>query len=131
MISSNVKNNNMLSSHVKRSPLIWLNNTSHLSLHIKTLNKEKWETLKKTFCISTWPCNILYVCNQQQNYDTLQQRVLFSSSSNSMTFQNFFHDLFKVFHDLRVSCHFRIFSKLSFFSGIFDPTQFSRHSGVH
>ena len=39
LVSSHVKNN-MLSSHVKISPLLWLHNKSHLS-HQKTI-KVKW-----------------------------------------------------------------------------------------
>ena len=66
--------NNMLSSHVKISPLLWLHNKSHLS-HQKTI-KVKWfggsllrslvkyfSTLKEKFRISARPCNILYICD--------------------------------------------------------------------
>ena len=43
------------------------------------------------------------------------------SSSNFMTFHDFFNDLFKYFQDLRFSCHFPKFSKFSLFWGIFWP----------
>ena len=43
----------MLSSDIKRSPLLWLNNKSLCSF-IKYFS-----TLKEKFCISSWPCKIL------------------------------------------------------------------------
>ena len=83
--------NNMLSSRVKMSLLLWLHNKSHLS-HQKTI-KVKWFgsslvfikvcccmsvekifhlfthflTLKENFRISMWPCNVLYICNNTKD----------------------------------------------------------------
>ena len=53
--------NNMLSSHVKISPLLWLDNKSHLSCQ-KTI-KVSVSTLGEKFRISARPCNILYLYN--------------------------------------------------------------------
>ena len=79
--------NNMLSSHVKRSPLLWLHNklclwqqknivivkwfgislliinrTLHDRLEIQKFVFSCWSiNSQREFCISTWPCNILYI----------------------------------------------------------------------
>jgi len=74
--------NNMLSSHVKRSPLLWLhikrafrsesemvwyfigvyiiNRTLHCRLEIGNFSS-RFSTLEETFRISARPCNILYI----------------------------------------------------------------------
>ena len=58
---------NLISSHVKISPLLWLHNKSCLS-HQKTMKfwfgisfGVYFSTLEEKFCISTRPCNILFL----------------------------------------------------------------------
>ena len=86
-IPGELSRENMLSSHVKISPLLWLHNKSRLS-HQKTI-KVKWfgvsfvlkkyftrllcslvkyfSTLEEKFRISARPCNTLYLVSLPEN----------------------------------------------------------------
>ena len=89
---SELSRENLISSHVKISPLLWLHNKPHLSDQKKYLNKMVWcftgvyiinrtlhgrleirnfssrvekyfSTLEEKFRIPARPCNILYLIN--------------------------------------------------------------------